>query len=417
MSFGGISITAAGRRPLARWLRHGAALFAGLALASAAPAQTLHEAHGGHMHGGGMSERVPGLGSYAAVGPDGAIWAAYLAGRQILVRRSDDAGKSWSAPTAVNPVPEQTDSGADSRPKIAVGPGGEMYVTWTLPLGKPYTGEIRFSRSTDAGKSFSAPVTVHRDRQEITHRFDSVAVNAKGQVFVAWIDKRDQAAIGKGAAEGYRGAAVYFAVSDDRGASFRGDFKVADHSCECCRIALLPQADGSVLAFWRHVFEPNIRDHALAALRPDGSVGPLRRATFDDWRSDVCPHHGPSLAADSAGRLHAVWFTLAPGRAGVHYGRLRVGGVEAERRVGGETAEHADIAAAGQRIAVAWKEFDGSQSRLRAMLSQDGGESWREYELQGTDEASDQPRVLVRQGQFLVFWNTRKQPLTVVALP
>ena len=34
----------------------------------------------------------------------------------------------------------------DSRPKIATGPHDEIYVTWTKPFAKPYTGEIRFAR-------------------------------------------------------------------------------------------------------------------------------------------------------------------------------------------------------------------------------------------------------------------------------
>lgn len=386
----------------------------------AAAGALAHEDHAGHgaaaKKGGARRPPPPELGAYAAVDPKGRIWAAYAEGGHVLVRGSEDEGRTWSAPVKANPVAEAIGASGDSRPKIAAGPGGELYVTWTKPLAKPYTGDIRFSRSIDGGRSFFAPVTIHTDRQEITHRFDSVIVNAKGQVFVSWIDKRDQVVAQRAKAE-YRGAATYFAVSDDRGASFRGDFKVADHSCECCRIALLPHEDGSVLAMWRHVFAPNVRDHGMARLNPDGSVGPLARATYDDWRVDVCPHHGPSLAADAKGRLHAVWFTLAPGKEGVHYGRLRDGGVDGQRRVGGDAAEHADLAILGERVAIAWKEFDGKRSRLRAMTSDDAGATWREHELASTGDASDQPRVLARDGRFLVFWNAREFPLRVVAIP
>ena len=263
--------------------------------------------------------------------------------------------------------------------------------------------------------TFSAPAIVHADRQQITHRFDSLAVNAKGQVFVAWIDKRDQEALrGKGA---YRGAAVYWAVSDDRGATFRGDYKLADYSCECCRIGLLPAEDGTVQAIWRHVFAPNVRDHAMGVLTPEGEAGEVVRATFDDWRVDVCPHHGPSLARDAAGQVHAVWFSGAADKGGVYYGRMRKGGVDGQRRIGGAAAEHADLAAAGNRIAVAWKEFDGERSRLRAMRSDDGGATWRESELASSGGPSGHPFVLARDGAFHVFWNRRDAPLSVVPLP
>lgn len=386
-----------------------------VAAALLAPPAPADEHGGSHGAPAGDAPRAA-LGAAAAFDPQGGLWAAYLEGERLVLRRSGDFGRTWSEPRPVVGAPERIAAEGDARPKLAFGAGGEIYLSWTQPLAKPYTGEIRFARSLDGGRSFSAPITVHADRQEITHRFDALAAARDGRVFLAWIDKRDAEAAKARGIE-YRGAAVYYAVSDDRGASFRGDFEAGEHSCECCRIALAPLADGSVAALWRHVFAPNIRDHALAVLSADGRAGALRRATFDDWRVDACPHHGPSLAADPSGRLHAVWFTGAAGREGVYYGRLHENGVAASRRVGGESAAHADLAIAGARVALAWKEFDGERSRLRAMVSEDGGENWREVELAATRGASDQPRVLAWDGRFFVFWNTQHEPLTVRPLP
>ncbi|PTY07604.1 hypothetical protein DB347_05060 [Opitutaceae bacterium EW11] len=366
-------------------------------------------------HGRSMNSAQTELGADAAFDRQGMLWAVHKVSGHIAISRSEDRGRSWENPVLVTPGPEPTDAGGDARPKIALGPKGEVYLTWTRPLSKPYTGEVRFSRSLDEGRTFSPPVVVHRDRQEITHRFDALAVDEQGRVFVAWIDKRDAVAASKDAP--YRGAAIYFAVSSDRGATFAGDFKVAEHSCECCRIALTRAPDGDIVALWRHVFEPNIRDHALATLHADGTVSGFRRATFDDWRIDVCPHHGPGLGADADGRLHAVWHTGAPQDPGVFYARLDANGPESRRRVGGETAEHADLAATGRRVGIAWKEFDGERTRLRGMVSEDGGESWLERDLSATDGASGHPRVLAFDGRFYVLWNTASRPLGVLALP
>lgn len=380
---------------------------AGAALAQHAP--------GGHRPAPGAAPRVE-LGATAAFDSGGALWAVSKEGGRVVARQSLDRGRSWSPPRLVSPEGEPVAAEGEARPKIAAGSDGELYVSWTRPLSKPYTGEIRFSRSLDGGKTFSAPITVHADRQEITHRFDALAVAPNGRVLVAWVDKRDLE-IARAAQTEYRGAAIYFAVSDDRGASFRGDTRLADHSCECCRIALLPEADGGFQVLWRHVFAPNIRDHALARVDAQGRAGTMRRATFDDWQLDACPHHGPSLAADGRGRLHAVWFTQAPGREGVHYGRLAEGAIEGQRRLGGDAAAHADIAVIGERVAIAWKEFDGERTRLRGLTSGDGGASWGELELAATAGPSDQPRLLTQDGRFLVFWNTGEQPLRMVELP
>ncbi len=258
---------------------------------------------------------------------------------------------------------------------------------------------------------------MHRDRQQITHRFNAITVSRLGQVFVAWVDRRDAVRARAAGLPEYVGAAIYFAVSDDRGANFSGDYKVADHSCECCRIALLPQDGGSINALWRHVFAPNIRDHALAFLRPDGSATTPQRATFDDWQVDACPHHGPSLAADAAGTLHAVWFAQSSPVAGAFYGRLVDGRVKGQRRLGPGLAEHPDIVAYGNRVIVVWKEFDGTVTRLRGMTSGDKGRHWSDIDIATTPDASGQPQLLRIGERFEVFWNTRADGLSLTLIP
>ena len=372
-----------------------------------------------HQHGAAKGSDAAAqveLGAQAVFDARGILWAVHKVSGHIAVSRSEDRGASWSNPVLVTRTPEPTDPGGDARPKIALGPDGEIFLTWTKPLAAPYTGEIRFCRSLDGGRTFSTPVVVHRDRREITHRFDTLAVTPDGRVFVAWIDKRDLIAAGNDP-KAYRGAALYFAVSNDRGASFRGDFKAADHACECCRIALLPRPDGSVTAMWRHIFPPNVRDHAIAELRADGKAGAIRRVTFDDWRIDACPHHGPAFEADTAGRLHAVWFSAAPNRRGLFQGQLGHDKVEGQRRLGASTAGHGDLATHGERVVVAWKEFTDGRSRLMASISEDGGRTWREVGLASASGPADHPRVLCSAGRFFVFWNTREKPLHVVPVP
>lgn len=356
------------------------------------------------------------LGAQAAFDAHGTLWAVHKVSGHIAVSRSDDGGRMWSNPVIVTRSPEPTDTGGDARPKIALGREGEIYLTWTKPMSEPYTGEIRFSRSLDGGRTFSEPAVVHRDRREITHRFDTLAVNRAGKVFVAWIDKRDLVDAGNDP-KAYRGAAVYFAVSDDRGATFRGDFKAADHVCECCRIALLARDDGTVTAMWRHVFEPNIRDHATVVLSADGKAGAIQRATFEEWRIDACPHHGPALAADTSGRLHAVWFSAAPNSRGFFYGRLRQGGVDGQRRLGSDTAGHGDVSVNGHRVVVVWRDYVGGRSRLLTSVADDGGDSWRDSELASVAGPSDYPRLLQHGNRTFIFWNSREKPLMVIPVP
>jgi len=367
------------------------------------------------MTGMGKKVRVE-LASSAAFTKDGQLLAVAKQGDHLLLYRSSDQGANWSPPVIINARPEAISGDGENRPKITFAQDGAVLVSWTKPLGKPNTGEVRLARSNDGGARFSAPITVHRDRQEITHRFETMVVGGDGRIYLAWIDKRDLESA-KAAKNPYRGGAIYASVSDDGGRSFKPETKVADHSCECCRIAAAVDTDGAPLILWRHVFEPNERDHALAKLRADGTPVGVERATFDRWKVDGCPHHGPALAVAPDGTRHAVWFNLKDGEGRAFYGRLVAGGVEGQRFVGGEQAARADIAIAGQRIGILWKEFDGERTQLHAEISEDGGVSFKRLALGAANGASDHPRAISFGKDLFAYWRTEFEGMRVFRLP
>lgn len=387
------------------WRSMAVAAWGALVLASAAAVDAQPAPH---MHGTptGKPARQE-LGTSAAFAPDGALYAVTKDGQHVLLHRSGDDGRSWEAPVVVNATPEQISAEGENRPKLAFDADGAALVSWTRPLPKRFTGEIRFARADDR-RNFAAPVTVHRDRQEITHRFESLAVTGPGKLLLAWIDKRDLE-VAQAEKREYRGAAIYAATSDDGGRSFHPERKIAEHSCECCRIAIAGDTDGLPLLMWRHVFEPNERDHALVKLGAAGVPGQVSRATFDRWRIDACPHHGPALAVGPDGTRHAVWFDEKEGEGRVFYGRLKEGRVDGQRAVGGERAAHADIATANDRVTIVWKEFDGERTQLKAEVSTDGGSSFKARALAITSGASDQPRLIRRGDGLFAFWRTENE--------
>ena len=204
---------------------------------------------------------------------NGRLWLAAISGQHVYVSYSDDHGITRSAPVKVNAEPENILGDGENRPKIIVREG-VIYISYTQGLAKPMTGHIRFSRSLDGGKTFSQPVTVNDNLEIISHRFDVMGVNNRGQIFIAWLDKRDLSAAAK-KGEKYAGLGLYYAVSDDEGKSFHPNIKAADHACECCRVAMAMDTDGYPVVVWRHVYDTNIRDHALVKL--DGKMAPVRQ--------------------------------------------------------------------------------------------------------------------------------------------
>lgn len=352
-------------------------------------------------------EQAPRLAVAATFDAGGRLWLARVVGRQLLLSHSDDAGQSFGGALAVNPVPELISADGEARPQLAV-VGERVYVSWTQALPQPFAGHIRLAVSDDGGRHFAEPVTVNDDRQPITHRFNAMLADKAG-VTLAWIDKRD----GNGRAD-YRGAAIYTARSVDGGKTFAANEKLADHSCECCRLAIAADRDGTPLVFWRHVFAPNLRDFALARLGE-----PVQRVSEDGWAIDACPHHGGSLAVDAGGARHIAWFTGAEASPGLHYRRVDGAAMSPPLAFGNPDAQagHPQLAVLGERIHLAWREYDGQQNQIMAMQSVDRGNAWSApVALATSPGAADDPLLLAGRGAVWLVWNTASSGLRVVEL-
>jgi len=399
-----------------QWWRAGLAS----ALLMLIPAAT-HAQMSDHQHGKSVKEvksrpARPQLAISAAFSPDGRLWVVGVNGDgKLYVRTAGTANADALGP------PRIIDTGIDmiaaegeSRPKIIFGPRHWAVITYTQPLAKPYTGEIRMLRSEDGGVNFSAPFTVHQDRQIITHRFDSAAFDAEGTLHTLWIDKRDGEALkaakaDKGAKRelSYRGAAIYRNESKDGGKTFGPDLKLADHSCECCRIALAPDPAGGLVAMWRHVFEPNERDHAIAKVGQAITSQTPTRATYDRWALDACPHHGPGLAPAKNGGYHAVWFGEKTGKAAARYGLLDAKGQPKGSPVElpDARAEHADVRSAGSNVVISWRSFDGERTHWRAWVSRDAGATFVVKNVGSVSGVNDYPILLSRGSEIFGLWN------------
>lgn len=349
----------------------------------------------------------------------GRLWLAFVQGAHVYVTHGADGDNAFAPAVAVNPQAESIYSDGENRPKIAFTPSGTLVVSWTQKIPGAYAGDIRFARSADGGQRFETPFTVNDDRAPISHRFDALIVDDAGRITLAWIDKRDLAAAGRD----YAGAAIYTAMSTDDGASFTPNRKVADHSCECCRIALAADGDRPPLALWRHVFPVNVRDHALARLDPAAlPVAAPIRARDDGWVIEGCPHHGPDLSVDVDGQAHMVWFSGGGPTPGLHYGRIdpATGARSAPFRLSDQPgAGRAQVRAlGGGRVVVAWKALQPDGTVLLTRESGDGGRHWSpERTLASTAGGSDHPLMIVRQGELFLSWQTQAEGYRLIPVP
>ena len=343
---------------------------------------------------------------------DSRLWLAKVENQRLLVSRSDDGGESFSNAVVVTPEPEDISADGENRPKIAVARDGTVVLSWTQTLPQRHSGNIRFARSTDSGRSFSTPVTLNDDGRITSHRFDALAIDGAGRVVVAWLDARDRNAAREQGSK-FSGVSIYTTQSGDNGASFSANRKFQQHICECCRIALTWTQAGPV-ALWRNIFGINTRDFAIANLDQGGVL----RATDDEWQIDACPHNGGSIAADGQGRLHLTWFTNGNKRQGLFYKRINGDWESQPLAIGNPAiqANHAAVVAADDTVILTWREFDGSAYSVQMMHSKDGGSTWGEPQcLMDTTGAADYPVPLINGKQVLVVWNTAAEGLRIVS--
>ncbi|MBC8021686.1 MAG: exo-alpha-sialidase [Burkholderiales bacterium] len=120
----------------------------------------------------------------------------------IYVMRSTDRGVTWSAPNRVIAAgalgavdPETGDFIRDGSiiPEMAVGPDGTLHLVWQDARFTQVRDAIAYSRSTDAGLTWSAPVRVNAEPGVVAFT-PQVHVRADGMIGVTYYDLRSNTA-------------------------------------------------------------------------------------------------------------------------------------------------------------------------------------------------------------------------------
>ncbi|WP_442755178.1 sialidase family protein [Methylocystis sp. JAN1] len=349
----------------------------------------------------------------------GKLWVAFSVGKTVYVASSADGGKSFAAPATIATNADGViDAHGDARPKIAALADGTLLASYTTRPDKQMIGTIFTARSTDGGKTFSAPQPMLTEGGQ---RFETFVVTPRGRIYAGWLDKTNAL---KAKAEGkeFEGSGVAFGWSDDRGQTFAGKKILMDHACECCRMASALDRDGQPVFLWRQVFDGNIRDHYAAKLSADGATLAGGRVSDDNWAINSCPHHGPSLAIDANGVWHVVWFTRGKNRQGLFYAQSKDGGktFSSPEKFGDDARApgHPGALAAKGRLYRVWKEFDGTTTTIPMQMSRDGGKSWSAPRVIGqTEDASDHPELVANGNAAYLSWVTHKEGYRLIPLP
>ena len=339
---------------------------------------------------------------------DGKLLLAWTSNGVVSVAQSSDQGKTFSSPIKIAEHGKALDSGSDARPQIVADKSNNIFLAYAFFKDANWNAQINTSRSIDGGKTFSMPESLVKDSS--SQRFPSALIRPDGSIFMSWIDKRIVAAAKQGGVKRLGGSIAY-SQSQDGGKTFQVERIANESSCECCRIgASLDPKDQPVIVY-RAIFPGGIRDQASQVISAKGAE-PIRRVADDQWKTDACPHHGPSIAVSGTGKYHVAWYTQGAKRSGVFYASSTNQGINYSQptRIGvdGANVSRPYLLAIGKQVWLVWKEFDGLNSSVYLKHTEDDGITWSTPRvIFKTDGYSDHPLLVSREDDVFLSWLTR----------
>ncbi|PKL96927.1 MAG: hypothetical protein CVV17_13075, partial [Gammaproteobacteria bacterium HGW-Gammaproteobacteria-7] len=250
--------------------------------------------------------------------PDGTLWLNWVERTQTgghRLRLVNHAGEDgWSEPITVAEGEDWFVNWADF-PSVAVSRDGTLWAHWLRKLSQaPYAYEVRMTRSSDRGRTWSAEATVHDDGTPTEHGFVSLLPAAGDGMLVAWLDGRETAGGGHGG-HGNDGAMTLRAAqlgqpAQDNVLGKGMEWLIDSRTCDCCQTAAAHTAKGPVVVY-RGRDPDEIRDIKLSRLE-DGAWSAPRSVHDDRWLMPACPVNGPAAAAEGV-KVWVAWYTIANG--------------------------------------------------------------------------------------------------------
>jgi len=251
-----------------------------------------------------------------AKGPDGTIVLSWLEpagenthGEKIRLRFSTLEPSGWNA---ARTVAEGTDWFVNWADFPSVVPVTESFWAAHWLVKKPggsYAYDVAVALSNDTGASWSEPITPHKDNTATEHGFVSLYPATDG-VGLVWLDGRNMASATAGHAHGAEadagGMTLRSAVMTAQG-EITQETEMDSLVCDCCQTSVAVARQGPV-AVYRNRTEAEIRDIYLAR-SIDEQWQTSQAVHADNWEIAGCPVNGPAIAA-AGDKVVVAWFTM-----------------------------------------------------------------------------------------------------------
>jgi hypothetical protein len=229
----------------------------------------------------GLASRQPQLAANSRQ-----AWLTFGAGNHVYVSHSANSGRSWS-PSVRLPSTGVLSLGMRRGPRIAATSRAVLVSAILGPQGRGADGDILLWRTTNQGRSWSAPIPVNTPSGSAREGLHAMAASPEGLIAIVWLDLRQ------------KGTRLYGVFSRDHGQSWSPNQLLYESPsgaiCQCCHPSVAVSGRSTITILFRNSLDGN-RDMYFSTSRDAGS-----------WLLNACPMDGGSLALGSDLTPLTVW--------------------------------------------------------------------------------------------------------------
>src|SRR5229473_2662472 len=226
----------------------------------------------------------------------------------ILFSRSTDGGATFSPPKGVS-----NSAGFSFNPRVAVDTGGTINVVWQDSPDFFRTSNVFFSRSSDAGNTFSTPMNLSGTSSSAFYSTPQIAVHNAGNISIVWESDTGN-------------LAIWFSGSSDGGATFSAPTMLSTNTGGSIDSQIAVDKNGNINVVW----EDDLAGHSDISFSRSADNG----ATFsppmnlsNPLGNSLANSNSPRLALDLLGNIDVVWANDSPGNFDIFISRSTDGGV------------------------------------------------------------------------------------------
>jgi len=280
-------------------------------------------------------------------------------------------------------------------------PSGRLVAQWLeTSAASPYAYDVWIATSTDRGRTWEPAARPHRDGTPREHGFVSMVSDGDDGFTAVWLD-------GRAFRDGAPDNEMRLMSTTFEGGRFHAEQPLDTRVCECCQTGMARTSDGLV-AVYRDRSPDEVRDIGLVRF-VDGAWTAPRILNRDGWTINGCPVNGPQVAAADE-RVAVAWFTAAGADAKVQLvtstdGSERFG--QPMRIDSGRPVGRVDVEMLGEDIVVSWLERgddERAEVRLQRISAAGTVVASATVARTGAARASGFPRLAVRGSDVFVTW-------------